>query len=1077
MHHRMRMTARKIARRLELVAPLAYRRTHPLAPLRFKPLAGPWVTPPLAPDADGADWAVLPPQSYWGGQDIDFVLKGTFVVPTEFDHQAPIALALNLGDAGSFSHPEALVHIDGAPYAAVDRHHQEVRLAPEHCDGQSHTITLHGWTGLLGPAPAPSARQLLMGESAVVQIDQPTRDLIAVARTALHAADLLADDEPAKTRLYNALDDAFRRLDTREPLGPKFYASLPAALATLRAGIAAAGPPLDVDLVAVGHAHLDVAWLWTLGQTRRKAQRTFYTVLRLMEQFPAYHFTQGQPQLYDFVRQDDPALFEAIKQRVSEGRWEIVGGMWVEADCNITGAESLARQFLLGRTFFREQFGAVESPILWLPDVFGYAWCLPQLIKQAGLDYFFTIKIGWNQVNPFPYDSFWWQGLDGSRVLTHFSTAPGVLGHTGEKSDLRNVATYNATLDALAALGAWIKLRHKETQRVLLMSYGYGDGGGGPTREMNENAQVLRAFPALPRVQQGQAIDFFRRLETESGDDLPVWNGELYLEAHRGTYTSQARSKRANRRSEFLLHDAEFLVTLAALLDPAYDYPHVTLRRAWELVCLNQFHDIIPGSSIQAVYDESLAQYAEVQALGAAVQDGAVDVIRAHVEGDVLLTNPTSFRRDDLAFWPGSLPKGRRFAGEIYTQTVDGGLLIGGVELAPYSLRPLVIERGESPLPDAAHFPLHATPTHLENRFIRVELDPAGDITRIYDKTVGREILPPGAIANQFQAFEDRPLDWDAWDIDIFYDDRIFFADPAASCRVIERGPLRATLEIQRRILNSSYTQRISLAYNSPQLDIETVIDWRDRHTLLKTAFPVDILSPVATHEIQWGSVERPTHRNTSWDWARFETCAHKWVDLSEGGYGVALLNDCKYGHDVRDHVIRISLLRAPTDPDPEADQGEQRFGYSLYPHENVGGGRLIPSDVARRAYALNDPLLVIAGGQGHASPPSPLVIPPPNVIVETIKQAEDGNGVIVRLYECNRQRGWIRLRIGFPIQAAYVCDLLEENREELKVQEKGDEKEGEKGQQIRLNLAPFQIVTLRLISAHDVTNESEEAI
>ncbi|MBN1180119.1 MAG: alpha-mannosidase [Anaerolineae bacterium] len=1058
MNHVIRMTAPKIARRLDLVAPLVVRRTHSLDPLRFKALGWPLEPPPL--DADLAGWETIPPRSYWGGQNVDFVLRGTFAVPADFDRRAPIALVLNLGDAGGFSHPEALVYVDGAPYATADRHHREVLLAPEHCDGAPHALALHGWTGLLGTtAPAPG-RQLFMGECAVVQIDPPTRDLVALARVALQTANLLDDGEPARARLYNALDEAFRRLDTREPLGAAFYASVPAALETLRAGVAAAGPPLDVDLIAVGHAHIDVAWLWTLGQTRRKAQRTFTTVLRLMEQFPAFHFTQSQPQLYDFVRQDDPALFDAIKQRVAEGRWEPIGGMWVESDCNVTGAESLARQFLLGRAFFRKHFGAAESPVLWLPDVFGYAWCLPQLIKQAGLDYFFTVKIGWNQVNAFPYDSFWWQGLDGTRVLAHFSTAPGVLEGDGSAADLGNSATYNANLNAFAARGAWIKLKHKDTQRVLLASYGYGDGGGGPTREMNEAAQVLEAFPALPRVRQGKVIDFFRRLEAESGGALPVWNAELYLEIHRGTYTTQARNKRANRKSEFLLHDAEWLATLAALLDPAYAYPHATFRRAWERVCLNQFHDVIPGSSIRAVYEESLAQYAEVEALAAVARDAALDVVRARVGGDVLLVNPTGFRRTDLALWPGALPTGQRFAGPVVTQPVEGGVLVGGVELAPFSVWPLFIERGAPHAPDAARFPLHVTPTRLENAFVRVELDAAGDVVRIFDKAAGRDVLPPGAVANQFQAFEDRPLDWDAWDVDIFYDDKVFLAEPATACRVVEHGPLRATLEIERRILNSPYTQRISLAYNSPQIDVETEIDWRERHVLLKVAFPVDILAPVATHEVQWGSVERPTHRNTSWDWARFETCAHKWIDLSEGGYGVALLNDCKYGHDVRGNVMRMSLLRAPTDPDPQADQGLHRFAYSLYPHTNGAGARLAPSHVAHRAYALNDPLLAVDGRGGGGAPPAAMLELPPNAVVETVKWAEDGNGAIVRLYECDRQRGWVTLRTGFPLRAAWRCNVLEEDQAALDVE----------GSLVRFHLAPFQIVTLRLVPERETS-------
>ncbi len=1091
MTHTIRWTAQKIAQRLSLIEPLVYRRRQPLPPFRYMALAGPMEAPPVALDVDDSDWPVIEPHSYWGTWTTDFVLRGGFQVPADWDPGAPAALYLPLGESGDFSHPEALAYIDGVPYAACDRHHQEILLPARWCDGRSHRLALHGWTGQGdNMKPGEPGTRLLMRPCAVVLIDQPTRDFIAAARVALGVANRLDANQPAQGHLLNALDAAFKTLDTREPFGEAFYASVPAAHAVLRAGIEKAGPLLEVDVVATGHAHIDVAWLWTLGQTRRKAGRTFHTVLRLMEQFPDFHFTQSQPQLYDYIRRDYPGLLEAIRERVAEGRWEPVGGMWVEADCNLSGPESLARQFLLGRTFFREHFGpGADSPVLWLPDVFGYAWNLPQLIKQAGLDYFFTIKIGWNQYNRLPYDSFWWQGLDGTRVLTHFSTTPDPDGYGG--------STYNARATPDQVIGTWTNFQQKELQHELLMGFGYGDGGGGPTREMLENIREMTAFPATPRVRQGAVIDFFRRLEAVSGDRLPVWNGELYLELHRGTYTTQSRNKRANRQSEFLLHDAEFLATLAGLLDPAYDYPAPTLRKAWELVCLNQFHDIIPGSSVHPVYVESQAHYAEIRAMGQAVRDEALRVIAGNLGGDLLVVNPTGFTRSDLAFWPGELPPGRSLrrgdgAPVAAQATVDGVWLAAG-PLPPFSVTPLFLiedegpktnDEGTSAVRPSSPVParvLIVTPVLLENNYLRVELNAAGDITRIYDKARQREVLPPDAIANQFQAFEDRPMKWDAWDVDIFYDDKMWTSDPAESVQVIEAGPLRAALEIRRRILNSDYVQRISLAYDNPRLDFNTTINWRERHILLKVAFPVEVLSPVATYEIQWGNVQRPTHRNTSWDWARFETCAQKWVDLSEGNYGVSLLNDCKYGHDIRDNVMRLSLLRSPTLPDPEADQGEHRFAYSLLPHAGAWNETTIAA-----AYALNDPLLIAEGGaeeqtkmlrmnritnknpvypvhpceEEGRNPSSNLYslisTTPPNIVVETIKQAEDGNGVIVRLYESQRGRGQVTLTAGFPLAGAWRTNLLEENQNEL----------APGGNRVTLFVKPYEIVTLRLVPA-----------
>jgi alpha-mannosidase len=1079
MIHSIRWTIPKIEHRLKLIEPLIYRRRQALSSFRYRELSGPDVQPSIGTDVDDGDWTVIEPLTYWGPSYTDFVLRSSFVVPEDWARDLPLALYLPLGEPGDFSHPEALIYIDGAAYAATDRNHQEVLLRADWQDGTAHTLALHGWTGLgdhrladllrfpddadagefTHESPSPVVLNLLMRQCEMVQLDQPTRDLVTLVRVMVGSAQVMDENVPARGKLLYALDTAFKILDTREPFGEAFYDSVAPAYAVLQEGLALAGAPLDVKVGATGHAHIDVAWLWTLGQTRRKAGRSFHTVIRLMEQFPNYRFTQSQPQLYDYIRQDYPALFEDIKQRVAEGRWETIGGMWVEADCNLSGPESLARQFLLGRSFFEKHFGAdVETPVLWLPDVFGYAWALPQLIKQAGMEYFFTIKIGWSQYNRLPYDSFWWQGIDGTRVLTHFSTTPDEGEHA---------STYNANATPQQLLGTWTNFRQKDLGRgnktpPLLMAYGFGDGGGGPTREMLENIDAMEALPGMPQIQQQSAGDFFRELDTTYGDALPTWNGELYLELHRGTYTTQGRNKRANRASEFLLHNAEYLAVLASLLDEPYAYPDEALRHAWELVCLNQFHDIIPGSSINPVYTESQQQYAQIAALAQEASQTAFETIARYYQSDVLVANATSFEQDDLAFWPDQLPAGAHLenatTGEpVYVQPVEQGVWIAAGPHAPLSITPLRIAAGET---TSLETELIATATLLENRYIRIELNGDGDITRIFDKLEKREVLAPNTLGNQFQAFEDRPKNWDAWDVDIFYDDRMWLADPASSVQVVESGPLRATLLIERCILHSSYQQRISLRYNSPRLDIETHIDWRERHIFLKAAFPVDILSPAATYEIQWGNVQRPTHRNTSWDWARFETCAMKWIDLSEGGYGVSLLNNGKYGHDIHENVMRVSLLRSPTMPDPQADQGEHTFTYSLFPH--AGGWN--ESTIAA-AYSLNDPLLVHAvdstSTENHSSEVSTqlnslVFAEQPNIVIETIKRAEDGNGIIVRLYESQRRRGVVTLNAGFELAEVWHTNLLEHNDKQLSTQ----------GNQVSFSVKPYEIVTLRLTKA-----------
>lgn len=1046
MYHKQRWTPEKIKARLELIAPLVYIKRKNLSSFKYLELANPLAPPPTQTEVDDSQWTEIEANTYWGSWMQDFVLRTTFSVPEFMDATQPIALFLPLGDAGDFSHPEALAYIDGEPYAACDRHHQEILLKPEWCDGKVHTLALHGWTGLGGFASGDPLTRLHLKPCAVVQIHQPTRDFCVLASTALETVNHLDDNNSAKHHLLNALNEAFIALDTRDPLdGKNLYNSVESATKILQSQISFAGAPLDAVIHATGHAHIDVAWLWTLGQTRRKSERTFYNVIRLMEQFPDYHFSQSQPQLYQFIQEDQPALFESIKARIKEGRWEPMGGMWVEADCNLSGAESLARQFLLGRTFFKEHFGKdAESPVLWLPDVFGYAWALPQLIQQAGLKYFMTIKIGWSQYNRLPYDTFLWQGIDGTQIITHFSTV--------KEFGSEYASTYNSMANPKEALGTWQNFQQKELHRDLLMAYGYGDGGGGPTREMLENIKVMKNFPSLPQVQQSSVRRFFESIEPLAESKMmPVWNGELYLEYHRGTYTTQARNKRANRKAEFLLHDAEFLSACASQI-PNYQYPASQFTDAWKTICLNQFHDIIPGSSIGPVYEESQAQYAELMQRVTQLRDDALQTLSSYLDADLLLVNPTSFTQSALVFLPGDSFHRFSLDGKpVPAQSADSGVWLDAGEIQPYSVLGLRQEEMLSGIsnqsaPDTHH------PT-LENDYLHVELNTNGDITRIFDKIAQREVLPPNALANQFQAFEDRPKSWDAWDVDIFYDDKMWLSEPASSIQFVEYGALRQTLEVKRKILNSEYTQRISLNHNSPRLDFDTRIHWQERHTMLKVAFPVDVLSPHATYEIQWGNVTRPTHRNTSWDWARFETCAQKWVDLSEGDYGVSLLNDCKYGYDIHDNVMRITLLRSPTMPDPMADFGEHEFKYSLYPHTGPWN-----EATQREAYLLNDPIIIyqssVSSKQSSVTSLQSLVsCNAPNVIIETVKQAEDGDGIIVRLYESQRKRGQARVRFRSELESAWVTNLLEENESALGVDQDS----------ILLNLKPYQIVTLRL--------------
>jgi alpha-mannosidase len=1035
----IKQTIQKIEHRLKLINSLVYRKRIELAPFRYQPLDNPQAKFPPSPDILLSE--VVQPNSYWADWQRNFILWGDFFLPLNWGENAPAALYLPIGIADDFSHPEALVYIDQNPLAACDRHHQEIILPEYYFDGKSHQLALHGWTGMQHWDGSEPGTRLFMHTCELVQIDQPTRDFLSIARVTLDTLKNIDNNLPTFYSLLNALDSAINLLDFTEPFEPTFYNTVSNAHENLISVIRGSGPCLGSEICAIGQSHIDLAWLWTLSQTRLKGGRTFHTILHLMDQFPEFIFTQSQPQLYEYVQQDYPELFKNIQRKVSDGRWEILGGMWVEPDCNLSGAEALARQLLLGRTYYRDHFGPEnESLVLWLPDTFGFPWSLPQLMKLAGIRYFHTIKMGWNETNRMPNDSFWWQGLDGTKILSHFASNE-----------------CNVFLSPENITKAWDQYPQKGTYHEIALLYGWGDGGGGPTREMLENLREMENFPSLPRVRPGKVQDFFERMEKSVAEKLPCWNGELYLEKHRGTYTTQAIIKRTNRKSEFLLHDAEFLASAAKLLDQTYQYPADDFRQAWKLVCLNQFHDILPGSSITEVYADTQKDYEVIKQSGNEICQTALASLSAQVGGDWMLANPISFARNDLAYLPEQLPEGKSLkhqdGNSVFSQSTPNGTLIYAGELLPYSVNPLLYSDTPSVHPESG---LLATSNSLENNSLRVEFNQKGEITRILDKKSNREVMAMHQVGNQFQAFEDRPLDSDAWDIDCAYEDKPLFIDGPVSISVIENGPLRGTIEIRRKILRSDIIQRISLAFNSSRLDFDTFVDWRERHVLLKVAFPVDILSPMATYEIQWGNIQRPTHRNTSWDQARFEVCAHKWADISEGGYGVSLLNDCKYGHDIHDNVLRLSLLRGSTVPDPRADFGEHHFIYSLLPHE--GSWEL---ETSAQAYMLNDPIICYRPKEKnkqslitHAF--SLIVCESSNVIIETIKTAEDGFGLIVRLFESHRKRGVILLKVNFKLAQVWRTNLLEQN---LTPVDNHD-------QLIELQINPFEIVTLRLLAA-----------
>ena len=745
-------------------------------------------------------------------------------------------------------------------------------------------------------------------------------------------------------------------------------------------------PPLGT-VALVGHAHIDVAWLWTIAETRRKVRRTFHSVLGLLERYPEFTFNQSSAQLYSFAEKDDPVLFGQVQAAVEAGGWEPIGGMWVEADATMTSGESLCRQLLYGQRYFQGRFGG-HHRVAWLPDCFGFTPALPQLLRGAGIDHFLTVKLTWSETNDFPYDLFWWEGLDGSRVLAH---------------SFRNALSYNSEPTPSRVLETWANYGGKHAHPETLLSVGFGDGGGGPTAEMLESARELASFPVVPRLRWSSVDGFFDRVDSSA--PLPTWVGELYLELHRGTFTTQGRIKRLMRRVERDLVAAEVLAGMLSL----HGAPETaSAEELWRVVLRNQFHDILPGTSIREVCSAAEAELArvvdEAEALIRRRLDELIALAPAGDRTAVLVVNPDLSPRPLRAELTAAVPGAQR---------VDGGWAITGDVSVP-ALGARVIT-GTEPCGD-----LEVTEHLLENDVLRVVLGEDGALISVLDKLAQREVL--AGRGNQLWAHADRPRDWDAWEIE--EDDAQTGEELPApdSIEVTERGPHRAAVRVRRRFRDSTVTQSIRLWAGSARLEFLTTLDWHDRHWLVKARFPLAVRSDHALFETAFGVVSRPTHRNTSWDAARFEVSGHRFALLAEPGYGVALLNDGRYGHHVLGNELGLSLLRSPTYPDPLADEGLQTVTYALLPYQ----GEWRQAGVLTEAEDLNRPLLTRPCRAGEEVSWSSLTVAGAGLGLGTLKPLENGAGLVLRAYEPYGARGAARIELpaGWVMDAE--LDLLE---------------------------------------------------
>ena len=911
---------------------------------------------------------------------------------------------------------EALLWDGDTPVQGISPEHDEIVVARPARGGESVDLLVEAaanpavaqeqptWPLLL---PDPGGRPLFrLALAELCTVDRDVEALCADLGLVLDLSQQVGAEGSRAGDLLHALRRACIAVDPEN-----LSDSLPAAAQPLRDALRASGAPRRHRIVAEAHAHIDTAWLWPVREARRKCARSFSTVLALMDEHPELRFACSQVQHYAWMREHYPTLYARLRQRVAEGRWEPVGGMWVESDCVIASAESLVRQVVHGKLFLIEELGC-DPQVGWLPDSFGFPGTLPQILLDAGMPYFVTQKISWNQSDAFPHSSFWWEGIDGSRVLTHFPPA----------------ATYNGEVSVAEVRRSERDFREHGVASSSLHLFGHGDGGGGPTRAMLQRAARLADVDGMPRVELGTARDFFERTAAEDGGELPTWRGELYLERHRGVLTTHGDIKRDNRTAERLLREAEMWSCLHP--DGLDRYPAAALDQAWKLTLLHQFHDILPGSSIHPVYDEAARDHQVVQRLCTGAIDAAVQAIAAAVDttgmvAPALVFNATSSARHEVV-------------------DVGGHLALVEAPACGYAVV------------DAAHVvdPAHHVRSGegvMANGVLRIAWDADGLLTSILDLEAEREVLAPGARGNLLQLFRDHPTDYDAWEIDA--DD---LADPmpltrCESIEVVQSDPLCGTVRMVRRVGASTITQHLRLHHSSRRIEFETEVDWREKHRLLKVAFPVGVRAPRASFDAGFGHVERATHENTSWDAAQFEVPAHRFADLSESGYGVALLNDGKHGYDVRGSTLRLTLLRAPTAPDPVADRGVHRFTYALLPHR----GDLVEGRVVAEAEALDLPLRVVPttvhGGALHRHA-QVVSLDGAGVAVTAVKKAERGEALVVRVCEVAGGRRRVRITPRLPVASASRCDLLERPRQPLTLHDGG----------VQVELGPFQLATLR---------------
>lgn len=868
----------------------------------------------------------------------------------------------------------------------------------------------------------PQELRTSIGDSSIGIWNETAYQLYMDVKVIWEAVNAMTDDSLRYQDLWQGLKDFTNIVDfeVEEAERDAAYAAARERLAPLFECHNGSTAP---QFYAFGHAHIDICWLWPYAETQRKVHRTFGAQIRHMDEYPEYKFLQSQPHLYRMVKELYPKLYEKIKEKVKSGQWIPEGGMWVEADTNISSGEALVRQFVHGKRFFLEEFG-VDSKMLWLPDVFGYNAALPQIMKGCGVDYFSTQKIWWSYHggDRFPYNYFNWIGMDGSSVLSFMHD------------------DYNSDVNAGTMIHRWKGRKQREGIRGFMVPYGYGDGGGGPSRDFIEYIRRENDFEGCPKVKNTHPNDFFKEHPAPTDN----YNGELYLQCHRGVQSSQSRTKNFNRRCELSLRETEFLGVIAA--SKGYDYPLAEMDELWKKVLLCQFHDILPGSSINRVYKEAEALYAKV------LED--LTAIRADMAGflckgekAVTVSNSLSFDRTAVIELPDGFEGAQADGKPVPVQTL-GDRRIAEVTV-PACGSVVVTPAAALQAEDGASATVVATGAVLENRYLKVTFNEMGAISSIVSKADGSELCK--GLCNDMKMYKDISVSFEAWDVDTSYEFCPVELSEPAKFELVSAGPVKAAVKITRRLHNSDMVQIASLCDFSRRVDFDTTVEWHELHKMLKVCFDVDYYAEEAYHDIQFGYIKRPNHRSRPFDFDRWEVCNHKWSALVEEGRGFAVLNDSKYGINVLGSSINLTLLRAPFSPDPECDQGTQHFVYSFYAYD----GCFKDSGIYREAYDLNVPVEVYAGAAAEGSV---LTVADENIILEAMKPAEDGSGdLVLRFYESARTKTETELYLALPCAEMAECNMLETDGKPVAFEKSGD------GVRAKLSFRPFEIKTLRI--------------